>query len=62
MEIKKFEFNPFPENTYVVWDKDTKEGIIIDAGCYYTDEKESFRLYTKQRYKYKALVGNAFTS
>ena len=31
MEIKRFVFNPFRENTYVVWD-DTKECIIIDAG------------------------------
>ena len=31
MEIKRFVFNPFRENTYVVWD-DTKECIIVDAG------------------------------
>ena len=31
MEIKRFVFNPFRENTYVVWD-DTNECIIIDAG------------------------------
>ena len=49
MEIKKFEFNPFPENTYIVWDKDTKEGIIIDAGCYYTDEKESLSGYIQNK-------------
>jgi len=31
-------FNPFQENTYVVWD-DSKECIIIDPGCYEDDEK-----------------------
>ena len=31
MEIKRVVFNPFRENTYLVWD-DTKECIIIDAG------------------------------
>ena len=31
MEIKRMVFNPFRENTYVVWDE-TKECIIIDAG------------------------------
>lgn len=31
MNIKRLVFNPFRENTYLVWD-DTKEAIIIDAG------------------------------
>ncbi len=31
MEIKRVVFNPFRENTYLVWD-DTKECIIVDAG------------------------------
>lgn len=48
MEIKKFTFNPFPVNTYVVWDKETKEGVIIDAGCYYADEQEALEEYIRQ--------------
>ncbi|MBO5831715.1 MAG: MBL fold metallo-hydrolase [Alistipes sp.] len=31
MEIKRVVFNPFRENTYLVWD-DSKEAIVIDAG------------------------------
>ncbi len=31
MEIKRVVFNPFRENTYLVWD-DTKECVVIDAG------------------------------
>ena len=31
MEIKRVIFNPFRENTYVVWDA-TKEAVVIDAG------------------------------
>ena len=31
MEIKRVVFNPFRENTYLVWDA-TKECIIVDAG------------------------------
>ena len=31
MEIKRVVFNPFRENTYLVWDV-TKEAIVIDAG------------------------------
>lgn len=38
MNIKIFEFNPIAENTYVVYDE-TKECVIIDAGCFFPDEK-----------------------
>ncbi len=40
MEISKFIFNLFAENTYVLYDE-TKEAIIVDPGCYSDDEKES---------------------
>lgn len=33
LQVKKFTFNPFAENTYVLFDE-TKECIIIDPGCY----------------------------
>ncbi len=36
--IKQFVFNPYQENTFVVYD-DTKECIIIDPGCSSPDEK-----------------------
>lgn len=32
MKVKVFTFNPFQENTYIVYD-DTKEAVIIDPGC-----------------------------
>lgn len=38
INIKKFVFNPFQVNTYLLWD-DTLECIIIDAGC--ADAKEN---------------------
>lgn len=44
MKIKCFEFNMFPVNTYVVWDE-TKEAVIIDAGCYYEDERNRLKEY-----------------
>lgn len=37
--IKKFTFNPIQENTYLLYDE-TGECIIVDAGCYFDDEKE----------------------
>ncbi|MCG3165967.1 MAG: Hydroxyacylglutathione hydrolase GloC [Bacteroidia bacterium] len=33
IQISSFTFNPFQENTYVLYDE-TKECIIIDPGCY----------------------------
>ena len=39
MKIKSFTFNPFQENTYVIYDE-TKECIIIDPGCYTNEEKK----------------------
>lgn len=38
MQIKTFIFNPIQENTYVVYDE-TKECIIIDAGCMFPKEE-----------------------
>lgn len=39
MNIQSFVFNPFYENTYVLWD-DTLEAIIVDPGCYEKYEQE----------------------
>ena len=44
MTIKKFEFNMFPVNCYVLSDE-TKEAIIIDAGCFYEEERRTLRQY-----------------
>jgi len=38
MEIQSFTFNPFMENTFVLYDE-TGECIIIDAGCYEESER-----------------------
>ncbi|MCK4665018.1 MAG: MBL fold metallo-hydrolase [Bacteroidales bacterium] len=39
INIKTFIFNPFQVNTYLLYDE-TKECIIIDAGCYDNNEQE----------------------
>lgn len=44
MKIKSFAFNPFQENTYVVYDE-TKECIIIDPGCYTEAERTELRRF-----------------
>ena len=33
LQLESFVFNPFAENTYVVYDDATKECVIIDPGC-----------------------------
>jgi glyoxylase-like metal-dependent hydrolase (beta-lactamase superfamily II) len=38
--VKKFVFNPFYENTYIVYDNDTREAAVIDPGCYDDIEKK----------------------
>ena len=44
MRIKRFEFNMFPVNCYILSDE-TKEAVIIDAGCFYEEEKQALKKY-----------------
>lgn len=44
--IKKFTFNPFQENTYILSDE-TGECVIIDPGCYENFEKKELEAYIK---------------
>jgi glyoxylase-like metal-dependent hydrolase (beta-lactamase superfamily II) len=39
IKIERLEFNPFRENTYIVFD-DTRECLIVDPGCQEPEEKE----------------------
>lgn len=47
IEVKKFEFNPVSENTYVVYDG-TKECVIIDPGCFSTTEQKELADFIKK--------------
>jgi len=42
MKAQIFTFNPFQENTYIVYDK-TKDCIIIDPGCHTKEEQEKLK-------------------
>ncbi len=33
IKLDKFTFNPFQENTYIIWDSICKDAIIVDPGC-----------------------------
>lgn len=56
MEIKSIVFNPFYENTYVLWDN-TGEGIIVDPGCYEDyEQKELLDFVKNQKLNITAIV------
>ncbi|MCI5082940.1 MAG: MBL fold metallo-hydrolase [Saprospiraceae bacterium] len=41
-EVLSFTFNPFQENTYIVYD-DTKNCVIFDPGCYTSEERQHLK-------------------
>ena len=44
LKFKKFSFNPFQENTFILFDE-SNECIIIDPGCYTKKEQEILKTY-----------------
>lgn len=56
LNVKKFTFNPFLENTYVVTDE-LKNAVIIDPGCYYKPEQNELDSYVlKNNLKLKSIL------
>jgi len=56
IKIQSFVFNPFQENTYVVYDE-TKEALVIDPGCYEREEKQELdEFISSQDLKIKYLL------
>ena len=47
-EVIKLTFNPFQENTYIVYD-DTKECVIFDPGCFEEHEKRELSRTIEER-------------
>ncbi len=47
--VKKFVFNPFSENTYVVWDEKTHEGMVVDPGCLDSEEEKELEDFIANR-------------
>ena len=48
MNVKSFTFNPFQENTYIVYDK-SKECLIIDPGCYTDAERKELKAFIEEK-------------
>lgn len=59
LKLHKFVFNPFLENTFLIWDENSKKAAIIDPGCYNADERafvEDFILRNSLKLKYLILT------
>ncbi len=48
IHVKSFVFNPFMENTYVLYD-DTGEAILVDPGCYEEYEQEMLAAFIEEQ-------------
>jgi glyoxylase-like metal-dependent hydrolase (beta-lactamase superfamily II) len=46
-KIQVFTFNPFQENTYVVYNAQ-KEAVIIDPGCYFKEERTALQTFIEE--------------
>jgi glyoxylase-like metal-dependent hydrolase (beta-lactamase superfamily II) len=44
IKVHKLTYNPFSENTYILSDE-TNECVIIDPGCYHSEEREHLKNY-----------------
>lgn len=41
MKINKFVFNPFMENTYLLFDETSGEAAVVDPGCSNSKEENT---------------------
>lgn len=48
IQLQKFTFNPFQENTYIVWDNETLETIVIDPGCSNSSEEDEIIKFVEE--------------
>ncbi|MGL5015799.1 MAG: MBL fold metallo-hydrolase [Bacteroidales bacterium] len=48
VNIKRFTFNPIQENTYLIWDKNSKEAILIDCGALFSEEREELSSFIEE--------------
>lgn len=55
--IKSFTFNPISENTYILYN-DEGQCIIIDPGCYSTEEQDELYAFIAQKHLLPALLIN----
>ena len=57
IQIQKFTFNLFSENTFVLWDDESKESAIVDPGCSDSSEEKLLENFiTENNLKVKYLI------
>lgn len=57
IQIQKFTFNLFSENTFILWDDDSKECAIVDPGCSNASEETKLeRFITDNKLNVKFLI------
>ena len=49
ISIKKFVFNPFFENTYLIWETDSLDAAIIDPGCFTLQEEDEIKNFISSK-------------
>ncbi|MEI9917239.1 MAG: MBL fold metallo-hydrolase [Bacteroidota bacterium] len=56
LSIQTFTFNPFAENTYILFDE-TRNAMVVDVGCYDRDEeKELSDFIENNKLNVKAII------
>src|SRR6478609_7156045 len=48
IQIQSFTFNPFQENSYVLFDE-TGEAVVIDPGCYEKEEQAELKAFISEK-------------
>lgn len=47
LTVKSFTFSPIQENTYLLFNE-FKQGMIIDPGCYFSEEKDELKAFIEE--------------
>lgn len=50
MNVSRFTVNPFGENTYVLWDEDSREAAIVDPGVSNDREREALANFIEREH------------
>lgn len=48
LKIQSFTFNPFSENSFVLYHSETKEAIIVDPGCFNNTEEQELKTFIEK--------------
>lgn len=48
LKIHSFTFSPVQENTYIIYDDDGRDAIIVDPGCMHHSEEELLRSFIEE--------------